>query len=147
MTEKTWTWAFVGTFYDDIERTVEACRACDVKALELHPDNVAGLRDAELELDGVDGHAGHGLPPEGRHDVAAVVAPVVGHVRARRENADGLKCVGWWSDRTVEAVRASGVGVLATAAGSSAKTTVLFFHESTARQKMTAGRWRRKAFF
>ena len=49
MTEKTWTWAFVGTFYDDIERTVEACRACDVKALELHPDNVAGLRDAELE--------------------------------------------------------------------------------------------------
>ena len=28
MAEKTWTWAFVGIFYDDIDRTVAACRAC-----------------------------------------------------------------------------------------------------------------------
>ena len=47
MAEQTWTWAFVGIFYDDIEQTIEACRACGVQALELHPDNVAGLRDAE----------------------------------------------------------------------------------------------------
>jgi len=50
MTEQTWTWAFVGIFYDDIDRTVAACKACGVKALELHPDNVEGLRDAELDV-------------------------------------------------------------------------------------------------
>ena len=49
MTEKTWTWAFVGTFYDDINRTIEVCRACDVKALELHPANVADMRDSEID--------------------------------------------------------------------------------------------------
>ena len=49
MVEKTWTWAFLATFYDDINRTVEVCRACDVKALELHPANVAGLRDVEID--------------------------------------------------------------------------------------------------
>ena len=49
MNDKTWTWAFVGIFYDDIERTVAACHACDVKALELHPQNVSGLRDTEID--------------------------------------------------------------------------------------------------
>ena len=49
MTEKTWTWAFIATFYDDINRTVEVCRACEVQALELHPTNVAGLRNAEID--------------------------------------------------------------------------------------------------
>lgn len=49
MAEKTWTWAFVGTFYNsNLDRMIEACHACDVKAMELHPSNVEGLRDAEL---------------------------------------------------------------------------------------------------
>lgn len=47
--EKTWNWAFLATIYDDIDRMVEVCRACDVKALELHPANVAGLGDAEID--------------------------------------------------------------------------------------------------
>ena len=54
MAEKTWTWAFIATFYDDINRTIDVCRACDVKALELHPSNLAGLREAEIvELRGL----------------------------------------------------------------------------------------------
>ena len=54
MAEKTWTWAFIATFYDDINRTIDVCRACDVKALELHPSNIAGLREAEIvELRGL----------------------------------------------------------------------------------------------
>ena len=49
MVEKTWAWAFTGGFYDhDINRMVEVCQACDVKALELHPGNVEGLRSGEL---------------------------------------------------------------------------------------------------
>ena len=42
MTAKTWTWAFIATFYDDIKRMVEVCHACDVKALELHPGQCRG---------------------------------------------------------------------------------------------------------
>ena len=49
MTEKTWTWALIATFHDsDIERMTAVCKACGVQAMELHPSNVEGLRDAEL---------------------------------------------------------------------------------------------------
>lgn len=50
MTEKTWTWSFVASYYGhDTERMADVCVACGVGAMELHPGNVEGLRDSELQ--------------------------------------------------------------------------------------------------
>ncbi len=49
MAKKTWTWAFTASFYNhDPDCMIEVCRACNVPALEYHPQNVDGLRDDEL---------------------------------------------------------------------------------------------------
>ena len=100
MTEKTWTWAFIATFYDDINRTVEVCRACEVQALELHPTNVAGLRNAEIDElrerlagDGISVSSFH-LPFPAEDDIASF------YESTRRAAVDHMihwiGIAGWW---------------------------------------------------
>lgn len=49
MAKRTWTWAFTASFYNhDPDRMMEVCRASGVRALEYHPQNLAGLRDDEI---------------------------------------------------------------------------------------------------
>ena len=50
MAKKGWIWAFVGTFYDGLDRMVAACYACDIKLLERCLKNAYRSRDAEINV-------------------------------------------------------------------------------------------------